>query len=135
MSIRADHYDAVPVLEKSPRLLPISYTARRKDGVAFPSRATAWLSENETHSYIRQAIIEQKTFTIQMADGLSAVTFSGRGSDLLVEHSYGAGHHGMHALCVGSWIVWEIFRGCPSATLSELLAYIPSIDTPLLQPV
>jgi hypothetical protein len=134
MSLRADHYDTAPVFHSRERKLPIAYLDRSAlNGAKTISLSTLRFSENEAHAYIRQAILEQKTLAIHMADGLSVVSFSGVGNDLLVEHSYGCGHRGTHALCVGSWIVWEIFRGCPSNTLGELLNYLPCIDTPLLQ--
>ncbi|MET0262474.1 MAG: hypothetical protein ABW223_06225 [Rariglobus sp.] len=135
MSIRADHYDTASGFQSIERTLPIAYSDRHQADTAVRTlHSTVHLCENEAHAYIRQAIFEQKTLAIRMADGLSVVTFSGLGSDLLIEHSYGSRHQGTHALCVGSWVVWEIFRGCPSKTLGELLTYLPCLDTPRLQP-
>lgn len=132
MSLRADHFDVVPCGERPARQhrkLAVSYfdpspPAQQRDTGLFPNSFVTRLREDAAHALVRQALIEQKSLVIQMADGLSTVTFSGCGSNLLVNHDL-AGRGGIYSLCTASWVIWEIYRGCPSRMLSDLLSFIP----------
>lgn len=133
MSLRADHFDTVPCAERPARQhrkLAVSYFDRSPSGTrqcdaSLPANNfDDFLQEEDVHALVRLALVEQKSLVIQMADRLSTVTFSGCGSNLLVNHDL-AGHGGVYSLCTASWIIWEIYRGCPSRMLSDLLAFIP----------
>lgn len=130
MSLRADHYDAAPAAAQGRqhlRLLPVRYAEPLRLAQARPPLAN--LPENDAHALVRQALLERKTLVIGLADGLSSVSFSGNGVELLVEHDFGARHRGLHSLCTAGWIIWEIYRGCPSRVLGDLLTFLPVAET------